>query len=44
LIYLLVGAVLIAYAIYGHDVISGITLLIFIFLGVLLVVKGLRLR
>lgn len=44
LLYLLVGALLIAYAVYAHDVISGITLLVCILLGVLLVVKGLRLR
>jgi hypothetical protein len=44
MIYLLAGALLIAYAVYAHDVVSGITLLIFILVGALLLVKGLRLK
>ena len=41
LLYLLVGVALLAYAIYGHDVMSGIAVLVFAVLGVLLLLRAL---
>jgi hypothetical protein len=39
---LLVGLALIAYAVYAHDLIAGISMLLMILLGAILVVLGIR--
>lgn len=39
-LYVLVGVGLLAYAIYAHDLIPGLTLLVLILLGVLSIVSG----
>lgn len=44
LIYIVIGVVALAYAIYAHDVISGLTLLLLIIGGALLILKGLAAR
>lgn len=41
-LYLIVGIALIAYAIYAHDVIAGITMLLLILLGAIVAVLGVR--
>ena len=44
MIYLVLGAAALAYALYAHLLISGLMLLILIVAGVLLVLKGLARR
>lgn len=40
MLYVIVGTALLAYAIYAHDLIPGLTLLILIILGVLTLASG----
>ncbi|HEV8525651.1 MAG TPA: hypothetical protein VGQ71_14240 [Terriglobales bacterium] len=40
-LYVIVGVALLAYAIYAHDVIPGLTLLVLILLGALSIASGL---
>lgn len=44
MIYVAVGILALAYAVYAHELISGLTLLLLIVGGVLLILKGLAAR